>query len=43
LAGHVVGLKAQTERQEYLIGELRHELYGKRSEQLAPDERQLAF
>ena len=36
----VAGLEAQTERQDYLIAELRHALYGKRSEQLAPDERQ---
>ena len=39
----VAGLRAQTERQDYLIAELRHALYGKRSEQLAPDDRQLAF
>ena len=39
----VAGLEAQTERQDYLIAELRHALYGKRSEQLPPDERQLAF
>lgn len=30
----VAGLEPQTERQEYLIAELRHVLYGKRSEQL---------
>lgn len=39
----VAGLEAHTERQDYLIAELRHALYGKRSEQLPPDERQLAF
>jgi hypothetical protein len=39
----VAGLEAQTERQDYLIAELRHALYGKRSEQLPPDARQLAF
>jgi transposase len=39
----VAGLEAHTERQDYLIAELRHALYGKRSEQLDPDERQLAF
>lgn len=32
----VAGLEAQTERQDYLIAELRHALYGKRSEQLGP-------
>jgi Transposase and inactivated derivatives len=30
-------------RLEHLIRELRHALYGKRSEKLSPDERQLAF
>jgi hypothetical protein len=39
----VAGLEARTERQDYLIAELRHALYGKRPEQLPPDERQLAF
>lgn len=39
----VAGMGAQTERQDYLIAELRHALYGKRSEPLPPDERQLAF
>src|SRR6056297_2142862 len=39
----VAGLEAQAERQDYLIAELRHALYGKRSEQLPPDARQLAF
>ena len=43
LQAEVAGLRAQTGRQEYLIAELRHALYGKRSEQLDPDERQLAF
>lgn len=32
----VAGLEAHTERQDYLIAELRHALYGKRSEQLIP-------
>ena len=39
----VAGLEAHTERQDYLIAELRHALYGKRSEQMNPDDRQLAF
>ena len=39
----MAGLRAQTERQDYLIAELRHALYGKKSEQLSPDARQLAF
>jgi transposase len=39
----VAGLEAHTSRQDYLIAELRHALYGKRSEQLDPDARQLAF
>lgn len=43
MQAEVIGLRAQTERQDYLIAELRHALYGKRSEQLDPDERQLAF
>lgn len=43
LQSEVAGLRAQTERQNYLIAELRHALYGKRSEQLDPDDRQLAF
>ena len=43
MQAEVAGLRAQTERQDYLIAELRHALYGKRSEQLDPDERQLAF
>ena len=43
LQAKVAGLEAHTERQDYLIAELRHALYGKRSEQLDPDERQLAF
>ncbi len=43
MQAEVVGLRAQTERQDYLIAELRHALYGKRSEQLNPDDRQLAF
>lgn len=30
----VAGLEALTSRQDYLIAELRHALYGKRSEQL---------
>ena len=43
LQAEVTGLRAQTERQDYLIAELRHALYGKKSEQLDPDARQLAF
>ncbi len=43
MQAEVAGLRAQTERQDYLIAELRHALYGKRSEQLNPDDRQLAF
>jgi transposase len=43
IQAEVAGLRAQAERQEYLIAELRHALYGKRSEQLDPDDRQLAF
>ena len=43
LQAEVAGLRAQTERQDYLIAELRHALYGKRSEQLDHDDRQLAF
>ena len=43
MQAEVEGLRAQTERQDYLIAELRHALYGKRSEQLNPDDRQLAF
>ena len=43
LQAEVAGLRAQTERQDYLIAELRHALYGKKSEQLDPDARQLAF
>lgn len=39
----VAGLEALTSRQDYLIAELRHALYGKRSEQLDADARQLAF
>ncbi len=39
----MAGLRAQTGRQDYLIAELRQALYGKRSEQLDPDARQLAF
>ena len=43
MQARVAGLEAQTERQDYLIAELRHALYGKRSEQLDPDDRQLTF
>ena len=39
----VAGLEAHTERQDYRSAELRHALDGKRSEQLPPDTRQLAF
>jgi len=43
MQAEVAGLRAQTERQDYPITELRHALYGKKSEQLNPDDRQLAF
>ena len=43
LQAEVAGLRTQTGRQDYLIAELRHALDGKRSEQLDPDDRQLAF
>ena len=43
LQAEVAGLRTQTERQDYLIAELRHALCGKRSEQPDPDDRQLAF
>jgi hypothetical protein len=43
LNAEVTGLRAQTERRDYLMAELRHALYGRRSEQLAPDDRQLTF
>ena len=43
LQAKVAGLEAHTERLDYLIAELRHALYDKRSEQLDPDDRQLAF
>jgi len=36
MQAEVVGLRAQTERQDYLIAELRHALYGKKSGQLNP-------
>ena len=34
-----VAAEGQIQRQDYLIAELRHELYGKRFEQLPPDAR----
>jgi transposase len=43
IQAEVAGLRAPTERQDYLIAELRHALYGKKSEPLDPDARQLAF
>jgi len=43
IQAEVVELRARTERQEYLIAELRHALYGKKSEKLDPDARQLVF
>ena len=43
LQAEVESLRTQTERQDYLIAELHHALYGKKSEQLDPDARQLAF
>ena len=39
----VATLTQITKRQEYLIAELNHALYGKQSEKLTADERQLAF
>jgi transposase len=36
-------LEHLTKRQEYLIAELRHALYGKKSEKLDGDQRQLIF
>jgi len=43
LQAEVAGLRARTARQDYLIAGLRHALYGKKSGQLNPDDRQLAF
>ena len=43
MQAEVADLRAQTERRDYLIAELRHALCGKTSEQLDPDARQLAF
>jgi len=39
----IAELKHLTDRQEHLIAELRHARFGKRSEKLSEDERQLAF
>ena len=43
MQAEVAGLRVQTERQDCLIAELRHPLHGKKSEQLDPDARQMAF
>jgi hypothetical protein len=39
----IAELKHLTDRQEHLIAELRHARFGKKSEKLSEDERQLAF
>jgi len=39
----IAALQDITQRQQHLIAELNHALYGKRSEKLTEDERQLAF
>lgn len=43
LATRAAELEALTKRQDALIQELHHALYGKKSEKLTEDERQLAF
>ena len=43
MQAEVAGLCAQTERPDYLFAELRHALYGKKSEQPDPNVRQLDF
>lgn len=43
LIREVVALKEITQRQEHLIAELNQALYGKKSEKLSEDDRQLAF
>ena len=42
-AARVAVLEELTKRQEHLIAEMHHALYGKKSEKLADDDRQLAF
>lgn len=42
-AARVAELEEINQRQEHLIAELHHALYGKKSEKLSEDERQLAF
>lgn len=43
LVKEVAELRETTQRQEHLIAELHHALYGKKSEKLSDDDRQLAF
>lgn len=43
LIKEVAELREATQRQEHLIADLHHALYGKKSEKLSEDERQLAF
>lgn len=43
LTGDVAALSEHNARLEHLVGELRQALYGKKSEKLAADDRQLAF
>ncbi|SFO45073.1 zinc-finger binding domain of transposase IS66, partial [Roseovarius lutimaris] len=42
-AARVAELEEINQRQEHLIAEMHHALYGKKSEKLADDDRQLAF
>lgn len=42
-AARVALLEELTKRQEHLIAEMQNALYGKKSEKLADDDRQLAF
>mgnify|MGYP005995374451 CR=1 FL=1 len=42
-AARVAQLEEINKRQEHLIAEMHHALYGKKSEKLADDDRQLAF
>ena len=43
IQAEVAGLPAQTKRQDCVMAKLRHAFHGKRSGQLDPDARQLAF
>lgn len=43
LIAEVAELRETTQRQEHLIAEMHHALYGKKSEKLSEDDRQLAF